>query len=236
MVDNSLLIPVPDWGTFDDASKWVEEGLLQISAVPRSGAAAGRFSCTQTPTPSTKVRRFGLYQDPMWRRAVLATFLADIASYPASVDQVNFERLTFVMHAFPQGFRTFWAESDRGTWWPVGYSGWYPMLASAFRAFEKDPSALQDRMVVPAPLGTASSPYLYIFNYSVAGALRGTALSSHLVKTLAADIANVRPAGLATIAVSSDGCRVASRFGMIQTGKLTLGGVQESVFAGRLPR
>ncbi len=179
-------------------------------------------------------RRFGRYEDSTWRKHVLATFMADLASYTEPASRVSFERLAYVMHAFPTGFRVFWAQGPDCRWWPVGYSAWYPMLASAFALLADDAHALRDRMVVPALEPELEGPFVYLFNYSVVGTLRRTPLSSNLVKRLAADIAAANPAGLATIAVSADGCRVAERFGMKRTGVLVLDGVEQFVFAARL--
>jgi hypothetical protein len=234
MLADELLASVPDWGAWTEAGEWLADGCARVERLSPAAAESGRFATSDWTSSSSPGGHFGMYEDPTWRRFVLATFMADVASYPAPVDRVSFDRLAYVMHAFPTGFRVFWAQDGDGRWWPVGYSAWYPMYASAFALFVDDARALRDRMVVPATSPAGGRPLVYLFNYSVAGTLRRTALSSSLIKRLAADVAAAHPAGLATIAVSADGCRVAERFGMRRTGAMTLDGADEVVFAARI--
>jgi hypothetical protein len=211
------------------AEAWLARGLARMATIANADQAARSFtSVTPDPSPS----RLGPLGDPLFRRTVLATYLADLASYPAPGDQVSFERLAYAMASFPHGFRTYWAELDDERW-PVGYAAWHPMQARAFDDFVERPATLRDRRVVPAPLATDARPYVYLFNYSVAPAFRGTALSSALVKRLAADLEAVRPAGLAAIVVSDEGRAVAERFGLCETGMLPHDGAIERVYAGR---
>ena len=235
MLPDALLESVPDWGSWSEARDWLEEGLALVAQLSATAGEPGRFMTTSVTAPSPRVRRFGMYGDSTWRRQVLATFVADLVSYAVPVNQVSFDRLAFVMHAFPTGFRVFWAQGADGRWWPVGYSGWYPVLPSTFALLSDHARSLRDRMVAPAPAPTSQreGPFVYLFNYSVAHALRRTALSSSLVKRLAADVAAVKPAGLATIAVSADGCGVAERFGMKPTGTFMLDGEEEIVLVAR---
>jgi hypothetical protein len=228
--DQGLLALVPDGASWTDAQAWLDEGLRELAACASGAAAAEGFRVTTTPEEPS-AGSFGRYGNPLWRRAVLATFFADLASYRVPVDQVSFDRLAFVMHAFPRGFRTYWVRPTGSRWWPVGYAGWYPMLPSAFRQFQRHPEELENRMVVPAIVDAAIAPFVYVFNYSVAPPFKGTALSKALVKSLAADLADAKPRGLACIAVSPDGCRIAERFGMRRTGTFTLDGSSELVFA-----
>ena len=108
------------------------------------------------------------------------------------------------------------------------------MLSSVFRQFAKHPHEIENRTVVPAAR-LDDAPFIYVFNYSVAAPFKGTALSKALVKNLAFDLAQAKPAGLTCIAVSPDGCRVAERFGMKQTGEFTVDGSRERVFVTQLP-
>lgn len=228
---DALLSTVPDWGGWAEATRWVEDGIEGASKLSHAAAEAAAYAVTSIRVAPSG--RFGCYGQAAWRRAVLATFLADLVSYPRPVDQVTFERLAFVMSSFPEGFRTYWAELG-AAWWPVGYSGWYPMLPSAFETFLLRPHELRDRTVVPCPREPSVRPYVYVFNYSVVSPFRKTALSSTLVKQLVSDIGKQRPAGLTTVAVSEDGARVARRLGMRTTGTIVLDGSEESVFAARL--
>lgn len=173
---------------------------------------------------------FGLYASENWQKFVLTTFLADLVCYEKAVDQVSFDRLLFVMHAFPQGFRVWWMQAEDRSWWPVGYTGWYPMLETAFEIFDKSPEKLKDRMVVPH----VQSPYLYLFNYSVEADLRKSALSKALIKTYVDDIQQQNGKGLACVTVSDDGARVAKQFGMHCSGYLQLDGTQEAVYTHRI--
>lgn len=233
MSDQMLLERVPNWTSWAEAEKWLDDGLREIASLIPQAEGASEFRVITTPD-GPLAGCFGRYADAAWRRAVLAAFFADLASYRVPVDQVNFDRLAFVMHAFPSGFRTYWARVGGSRWWPVGYTGWYPMLPSVFSQFEQRPGELENRMVVPAVVGAEAAPFVYVFNYSVALPFKGTALSKTLVKNLAADVAQARPQGLACIAVSPDGCRIAERFGMRRTGTFVLDGSSEFVFAARL--
>lgn len=212
---------VPDWTDWDAASAWVCEGLRNVAALPRACGDEGRFEST-LPSP-VEGKRFGQYQDAGWRRAVLAVFLADLASYPAGADQVSFARLALAMHVFPRGFRTWWTRDGQGRAWPAGYAAWHPVSPATFSLLANASPCLRNRVVAPQPLGPGERPYVYVFNYSVALPLRRTALSRALVKTLAADLAAAEPEGLAAIVVSEDGRRVAERLGMKRTGELRSG-------------
>lgn len=227
MRDAELLNSVPEWAF---AHGWISDGLRVLET--RDPGRAEEFVTTTIPD-AAKGGALGRYDDSRWRQAVLATFFADLASYTTASDQVNFDRLAFVMHAFPSGFRTYWAPMADGRWWPVGYSAWYPMLASAFELLDRRPSELENRMVVPATIRSDVAPFVYVFNYSVAPTFKKTELSKALVKALAAEIEAARPCALACIAVSPEGCRVAERFGMRRSGTFTLDTETETVFTWR---
>jgi hypothetical protein len=53
------------------------------------------------------------------------------------------------------------------------------------------------------------------------------------MRELAADITRATPAGLAAIAVSDDGIRIAERFGMRKTGEFAVDGEKEWILTGR---
>ena len=173
---------------------------------------------------------FGLYASENWRKLVLAAFFADLISYPQLFSQVNFDRLLFVMHAFPQGFRTWWIKFPNGVWWPAGYSGWYPMGESTYECFAKHPEKLVDRMIVPHTYSAEQKPYLYLFNYSAIPALKKSSFAKALIKEYVQDISQQNARGLACITVSADGARIAKRFGMSCAGYLELGGCLEGVY------
>ena len=137
------------------------------------------------------------------------------------------------MHAFPQGFRIWWIQLPSGAWWPVGYTGWYPMLENVFDVFDKNPERLKNRMVVPNPSSVGQKPYLYLFNYSAAPSMKKSALTKELMKKYVQDIEAQNASGIACITVSEDGVGVAKRFGMKLTGYLNLDGVQEGIYTLR---
>lgn len=221
---------VPDFLDWSKALQWVQEGqklLKEPLHIHENDICSLEWS--DIVLPSTPV--FGLYPLENWRKFVLATYFADLVSYPNPIDQVNFERLVFVMHAFPQGFRTWWIPISNH-WWPVGYSAWYPMLETAFEVFEKHPERLKDRMVVPNPSSLQQHPFLYLFNFSATPQLKGSILTKQLMKSFVKEIENTRYAGLACIAVSSEGVRIAQRLGMNHTGNIP--GSSEGVYVKRL--
>jgi hypothetical protein len=181
----------------------------------------------------TPLSPFGHYANADWLRLTIATLLADWACYPVPVDQVSFERLLYVMHVFPAGFRTWWVKSPRAGWLPVGYTGWYPISAATFDTLAAHASTLRDRSVLPIPVLDPQGNFLYLFNYSMVAGLRRTSCSKRLVRSLVEDVRAVRCRGLAAITVSEDGVRVAERFGMRRSGTLLVEGTQEWVYSAR---
>lgn len=160
-----LLDFVPDFSSWNEAASWIKKG-QSISFTKCENIASLEWKECQE---KGKVP-FGLYSSKVWRKFALAIFLADLVSYPTPSDQVNFDRLLFLMHAFPEGFRVWWIEQE-GIWWPVGYSGWYPMLETTFKLFEKESEKIKNRMVVPN-LSTDQQKPLYLFNFSVIPSLK----------------------------------------------------------------
>lgn len=223
----TLLEAIPDFLDWNKALLWIEEGqkVLQPSLMMTENNIF-ELSWSDIALPSTS--SFGFYPLENWRKFVLAVYFADLVSYKNPIEQVNFDRLLFVMHAFPQGFRVWWIQvSD--LWLPVGYSAWYPMLESAFELFKRNPERIKDRMVVPAP-SIEKSPYLYLFNFSAMPSLKGSLLTKQLIKHFIQEIQNFGYSGLACITVSEDGARIAKRLGMDHTGNFNLAGSIEGVY------
>lgn len=228
--DLSILDSVPDFTDWDQALVWMDEGLKQVGTLAEMGSFLEEIvSLEWSQIAQSAQVPFGLYSSLLWRKFVLAAFFADYASYSQSVDRVSFERLLFVMHTFPEGFRVWWTKLSDGKWWPVGYSGWYPMLGTAFEIFDKTPHKLSDRMVVPCA-AERGGVYLYLFNYSVAPQFKGCNLSKMLIKRYVQDIKEQKAAGLACVTVSEDGVRIAKRFGMSHVGDLVVDGCVEGVY------
>lgn len=232
---DKLLENIPDYMDWNKAQCWINEGRKLVQDLGEKGFFETEFLCFEwnhvdDPKPEAV---FGLYPSEKWRKCVLATFFADLVSYSQSVDQVNFERLLFVMHAFPEGFRTWWMKLLNGAWWPVGYTGWYPMLELQFELFEKKSDQIKDRMVMPNIHPKDQKPYLYLFNFSVTPSLKHTPLTKILMQRFAEDINKQNAAGLASIIVSEDGARIVSRFGMSYCGRFTIDGCLESIYTCR---
>ena len=226
-----LFETIPDFINWNVALNWIKEKQKFVSKIiPKQILEEEVFSLEWHPSWHREGTSFGLYPIEKWRKLVLAIYFADIVSYPHITDQVAFERLLFVMHAFPQGFRTWWAKLSEEVWLPVGYSGWYPMLQTAFELFKTNPEKIKDRTVVPHVSSQNQNPYLYFFNFSVAPPFKKTFLSKALMKNFVQDICSQTAAGLACITVSEDGERVARCFGMSKSGDFILSGQSEGVY------
>lgn len=225
---------VPDFDDWNKALKWINKAkkLTQQSA-EKDFLEGEIFSMEWKQIEQPWEYPFGLFSSKAWRKFVLATLCADHISYQDRDKQVDFERLLFVMHAFPQGFRTWWVKLPNGTCWPVGYTGWYPMLESAFDLFRNKPAKLKDRMVVPNIHVNGERPYLYLFNFSVAPEFKKTFLTKMLIKTFVEDIQMQNAAGLTCITVSEDGIRIAKRFDMAYKGDLIVNGNTEGIYVKR---
>lgn len=229
--ENNLLSYIPDFLEWDAAKRWINKGKKIISQCTEKQVLNGEiFSLEWIQIAEKKEYPFGLYQSESWRKFVLATFFADIISYPSPAKQVNFERLLFVMHAFPQGFRTLWVRLNKNICWPVGYTGFYPMLESAFDLFKHHPEKLKNRMVVPNNSVEEVRPYLFLFNFSVAPELKFDYLTKMLMKGFVEDIQRYNAKELACIAVSEDGIRIAKRFDMVHKGDFVAGGFSEGIY------
>lgn len=231
-----LLNDVPDFLDGDEARRWITKGQKFVQQCTEQKILEGEiFSLEWSQIAQKREYPFGLYQSKQWRKFVLAAFFADTVSYAQRVDRVSFDRLLFVMHQFPQGFRTWWIKLSNGCW-PVGYTGFYPMLETTFDLFKKNPEKLKDRMVVPNTYITGTNPYLYLFNFSVAPEVKVSFLTKTLMKRLVEDIQTQNPKGLACITVSDDGIRIAKRFDMEHKGDLVIEGCSEGVYVVNFTR
>ena len=168
-----------------------------------------------------KDRYFEHFTNRTWRKFLLSVYYADILSYPVPADQVDFPRLCYVLNCAPQGFTVWWAEFANGRKFPVGYTGWYYVAEPVFQQVaalqERDDRSISHRFFLPTPQATG---YLYLFNYSIVQALKGTRFSRTLIKDFAAEINRVPYQGLFCATVSGDGRRVAEQFGMQKVGAI----------------
>lgn len=223
---------VPDWAD-GRPDAWLDRTLDAI----RTSAPVDRapsFACAGFSDlhPGSVASALGWHADPAWRRFALGLFAADLACYATPGDQVTFDRLSYVVSRFPQGFRLWWRAAADGAWLPVGYTGWYPVTESTFSRLEAGDPTLADRLIPPErELG--ERPFIYVFNYSVEAPSRRSALSRSLMQGLASDLAAANPAGLSAITVSPDGIRNAERLGMARRARLDLPGLVEWIFVGR---
>jgi hypothetical protein len=220
-----------DFAAPEAMTAWIEAGLAALGGLRPSAELLRSVAAHEAPVgpPSGRLGRHG---DASFRRFVAAAFLADLASYPAPVDQVDFARLLYVMHVFPRGFRVWSAEVPGFGRLPVGYTAWVPIAETSFERLEKQASTLRDRMVVPLP-EVEEGGYLYLFNFSIVPALRGTEAARRLVKRYAEDVGAQGARGLAAITVSEDGMRVVGRFGLRRSGSLVIDGAEEFVYTRR---
>lgn len=229
-----LLKGIPDFVSWNKALVWLQDSQEKVQNWHvREDEAIEVASLDWSQIALEPRHPFGLYSFKKWRQFVLATFLADLASYKQSIDQVNFERLLFVMHQFPQGFRTWWVKAQNDIWLPVGYTGWYPMLETMFDLFDTHPEKLIDRTVIPAKIMQNEKNYLYLFNFSTIPQLKKSQLSKALMKAFIDDITAQKADGIACITVSEDGIRIANRLDMICTGSLVIDGCSENVYTQR---
>jgi hypothetical protein len=230
----SLEQSTPDFGDFQALTLWLDEGLQRLRELARPAALTLSVEPIEY-APKETAGVWGRYGDSRFRKFVAAAFLADIASYPEPVDQVGFERLMYVMHVFPRGFRVWGATMPDGLWLPVGYSGWYPIPETSFEILEQKTESVRDRMVVPLPTVVPEESYLYLFNFSIIEPLRRTDASRHLLRAFAEDITRQAARGLVAITVSAEGGRVVEQFQMKKTGTILIDGNEESVYTARRP-
>ena len=233
-----LLDAIPDWNDFEQAARWIEEGknhLLRPDFLSNPSAEYLLLAGESIHTPASPSHTaFGAYQNKQWRKFVLAAYLADLLCYPQPIDQVEFDRLAFVMSVHPNGFRIGWLQDSRGSWWPAGYTGWYPITDLTYQLFLRRASEFQDRCIPPLRHPAVEGFSVYLFNYSVISRQKKTAFSRQLMKCYFADIQEQDPSGLSAITVSPDGKRVALRSGLLLRGSFQLDGSNEEVYASDL--
>jgi hypothetical protein len=231
----SILAGIPDWRDWSAAERWLTATVVVARTMdPAEGSVAepiftsvGLSDLALARPPSL----FGLYPSPDMQRFLLGIFAADLGCYLPKVDQVSFQRLVYVVHSYPEGFRLWFGRAATEGWVPVGYSGWYPISTASFEIIEQRPDALRDRMIVPA--AEPQPRFAYVFNYSLTAPWRQARFSRQLLGALDGALKRHALEGLATITVSEDGARVARRFGMQRTGALVVDGSEEDAWAGR---
>ena len=166
-------------------------------------------------------RYFEHFADPRWRKFLLSVYYADVLSYPAPEDQVDFARLCYILNCAPQGFTVWWAEFADSRKFPVGYTGWYCVAGTVFQQVaalqEGEDRSISHRFFLPAKKKT---DYLYLFNYSIVRELKGSRFSSQMIKDFASEINNLDAKGLFCATVSGDGSRVAEKFKMKKVGTI----------------
>lgn len=222
-----ILAQIPDFTNWELAQTWLKEGQIWKQDL---GLDVQFTSLEWKDIQTASNGCFGLLSSENWRKFVLATFLADLVSYPAASDQVDFSRLVFVMNAYPEGFRIWFVRYGDGAWRPAGYTGWYPMLDTMYETFTDSPEKLKNRMVVPHVQGRDAAALLYLFNFSVHAGFKKSPLSKALMTKVSEDIAKQKARGMACITVSDDGIRIAKRFGMHCRGYITCDDAPEGVF------
>lgn len=209
-----------------DISEWLEAITSAVSRLPRDLPAETWSSVALEPKVS-------LRDEALWRKQVAAAWAADWLCYTRAPDRVALSRLESVMRVFPRGFRTWWVERSEG-WLPVGYAAWFPVSARNFAAVEGAPTEALGRRSVFTPIGEVDPHrnHVYVFNYSVAPTLRGTTLSRRLLATLAAELRALAAPRLAAVTVSSDGARVAERFGLVARARRPVEGTDSCLYTG----
>ena len=202
-----------DFSDWDALHGRIAELVERARGVAITEAIAGSFAAIEDEAEGARGAR--------WRGLVGATFVADLACYAEPDDQVSFDRLIGAMRAYPQGFRVWGARvADAGSAWiPLGYTGVIPIAAATFAWFEEGTASLAGPVIQALPEIEPGGSYLYLFNFSVVPSLRGTRMAARVVKALAEDVARTPHRGLAALTVSSDGERVATRFGMTARGR-----------------
>ena len=174
-----------------------------------------RFGASQN-----RSRYFDYISNSDWRAFLLSVYYADLLSYTKKEDQVDFPRLLYVVNSFPEGFTVWWARMNN-TAYPVGYTGWYYVEENVFAHIAKlrhDKTInISNRFFLPAKEKT---PYIYLFNYSIAPPLTHSAYSRALIKNYADELSRLQYKGLFCATVSDDGRRVAEQFNMKKIGEI----------------
>ena len=215
----------PAWTAPDRVEPWLHEQLPFVHAGRFDDEARVSFAPLDghsLPDGQESLRRFAN-----------AAILADWACYVANEDRADIPRLQAVIAAYPAGFRV-WFCRVAGMYLPAGYTGWYPISATAFAKAHDAPGQLTSRGELwPVELDRQEGAYIWLFNYSIVSPLRRTALSRRLLETYATDLAAIKIKGLAAAVLSEESKRVVARFGMARRGSMTHLGADEDVYAVR---
>jgi hypothetical protein len=162
---------------------------------------------------------FSYITNHTWQEFLLSIYYADRVSYTKQADQVDFPRLLYIVDAFPSGF-TVWQASANNKTQPVGYTGWYYVEKNTFdmvAQMQHNNIVITNRFFLPSKEKT---PYLYLFNYSIAPALNHSQYSRELIKNYVSELSAIRYDGLFCATVSDDGIRIAEKFGMKKIGSI----------------
>lgn len=227
---NSIVGQIPDFQiSHAEVERWLQE-VVSVALTLSPSDASNWVSIDGATVFGSSKHCLGGYGQGSWRRFVVGLLAEDWASYTTPVDRVDFERLAYVASIFPTGFRLFLADTKGHGFIPVGYSAWHPMAVGCFRLLKNDATSLVDRTVIPLRNCAPGSSDIYLFNYSVASQLRGTALSKALTREYARDVWATNPRSLSAITVSTDGGRVAEKFGATRRMPIVVDGQTEDVY------
>jgi hypothetical protein len=224
-------VTISDFADVGRVGPELTEMFARIRAAPAEDLVAADIVRAAVPE-SFSPHPLGAYAAEIWRRWASGIFVCDWACFDRPSDRVDFLRLLYIVSFFPAGF-SLWLANVRGEEWiPVGYTGWYPIAGPVFDMMYDNPESITHRGVI-MPVESGTHPYVYLFNYSVIPQLRKTRHSARIVKSLARELESIRPRGMATIAVSEDGARVAARFGLSHRGTMRFQGEEEEVYVAR---
>ncbi len=220
---NDILSTIPDLTTQAEATPWIEKILVNI--------AEAVFPEDQKPITVSAPDKNA---DPKaWRQFVLAGVAADWACYLKPDDRAEFDRMQSVLDSFPEGFKIYFAKTDKGEFLPVGYTGWYPISEEVFNLLSDTPEKIKHRgAMVPVPLQPREN-YVYLFNFSIAPQLVGSVHSRALIKDYAGQIVSIPKSGMAAVTVSKYGISACEKFGLHCTGQITHNGDVENVYSAR---
>jgi hypothetical protein len=226
-----------DFYQFPDAAESktsIECAIESIRSATISDLEAGRFAPVEVPALSNFDHPLGALAKASWREFVMGVFLADWACFSRPADRVDFTRLLTAIAIFPQGFRLWVCRLSDGRSIPAGYSGWYPIAKTTFDRLCYEPESISHRgEMVGLNNGSPKGQYIYLFNISIIRQLHRSAQSRALLTRLRNDLNAAKALGIATVAVSEAGERVARRFGLEYTGDMVFCGEREKVFAAR---
>ena len=207
------------------AEAWARSALLPLQSEKfdesdRTSFTAVDGSALASETTSTK------------DRFINAALLADWSCYSSLADRADYSRLRAVIMTFPDGFRVWMCRSVSGSYFPVAYTGWYPISEAAFFRAHTAPQTIQHRKELwPLAELPANGRYFWLFNYSIISQMRRSPQSRMMLQTYANDINRAQPSGLAAAVLSEESKKVVARFGMTYRGEMTHDGESESVFA-----